>query len=131
VEYLDHRRIIGTRLIVEPPTYLGLRVNATVTPLPNASPPEVEAAVVSGLRRYFHPLLGGREQQGWEFGRDVRVSEVYSVIQRVQGVDVVRDVELFIVNPETGESESGGDAVELFDTDLILPANHQITMVDE
>ena len=39
--------------------------------------------------------------------------------------------ELDFVNPETGESESGGDAVELFDTDLILPANHQITMVDE
>lgn len=131
VEYLDHRRIVGTRLIVEPPTYLGLRVNGTVTPLPNASPPEVEAAVVSALRRYFHPLVGGRDGTGWEFGRDVRVTEVYSVIQRVQGVDVVRDVELFVVNPESGESESGGDAVELFDTDLILPANHQITMVDE
>ena len=53
------------------------------------------------------------------------------MIQRVAGVDIVQNVELFVVNPESGESESAGDVVELFDTDLLLPANHQITMVNE
>ncbi len=131
VEFLDRRRVIGTRLVVEPPTYLGLRVDADVTPLPDANPADVETEVNIALRRYFHPVAGGRNGTGWEFGRDVRVSEVYAVIQRVAGVDIVQNVELFVVNPESGESESAGDVVELFDTDLLLPANHQITMVNE
>jgi predicted phage baseplate assembly protein len=131
LDYLDRRRIIGTRLLVEPPTYLGLRVAANVTPLPDSNPLEVEAAVKLALRQYFHPVLGGREGTGWEFGRDVRAGEVYSIVQRVRGVDVVQAVELFVVNPESGESEAAGDIIELFDTDLILPADHQITMVEE
>jgi len=131
VDYLDQRRVIGTRVVVEPPTYLGLRVVAEVIAIPDARPTEVEEAVHSALRRHFHPVYGGREGSGWEFGRHVRASEVYAVIQRVAGVDVVRQVELFVVNPETGESESTGDEVELYPTDLILPADHQIRMVDE
>ena len=36
------------------------------------------------LRNYFHPFLGGPDNKGWPFGRNVYVSEVYELLDRVK-----------------------------------------------
>jgi hypothetical protein len=65
----------------------------------------VKASVVERLRSYISPLaIGaagqpeggtfGPDWEGWPFGRDLYVSEVYALIQQVPGVKHVLDVHL-------------------------------------
>ena len=41
------------------------------------------------MQEFFDPLRGGPEKTGWPFGRDVYVSEVYALLDRLPGVDYV------------------------------------------
>jgi hypothetical protein len=49
----------------------------------------VQAAINQSLTDFFHPLRGGPDGRGWEFGRSVFVTEIYQRIENVPGVDYV------------------------------------------
>jgi hypothetical protein len=46
------------------------------------------------LAAFLHPLTGGPDGTGWEFGRDVYASEVCQFLERVPGVDYVKSLRL-------------------------------------
>ena len=47
------------------------------------------------LRRYLHPLAGGRDGKGWPFGRSVYKSDLAHLVEEVQGVEVIDSITLF------------------------------------
>ena len=67
--HLDQRRLVGTRLVVEPPAYLGVTVVARVTAEPGRGADEVQDAAMRALYEYLSPLTGGPDGDGWPFGR--------------------------------------------------------------
>jgi hypothetical protein len=58
---------------------------------------QVRSSAVAALERFLHPLTGGSDGQGWQFGRSIYVSEIYQLLDNLPGVDyvvkVVRDGE--------------------------------------
>lgn len=71
------------------------RIIARSAPRFNAN--EVCKAVKARLSRFLHPVLGGPSRQGgegWPFGRDVFLSEIYAEVEDVPGVDRVKNVTL-------------------------------------
>jgi predicted phage baseplate assembly protein len=97
--YLDERRVIGTRLLVEPPAYRWIRAVVTVRLGPLADPDRVTQDAVGALYRQLHQLHGGPDGSGWPFGRDVQAGELLATVQRVPGVEVVEEVKLYLVDP--------------------------------
>jgi predicted phage baseplate assembly protein len=91
---LARRRLIGTRIEVIGPTYLEVIVRATVTADPGVARETVRLRVDEAVRRFFDPLEGGPDGTGWPLGRDVYQTEVLDIINRVDGVDRVRELEL-------------------------------------
>ncbi len=100
--YLDERRVLGTRLLIEPPGYLWIRAVATVRLGPLADPERVTQDALGALYRHLHPLRGGPDGSGWPFGRAVHAGELLATVQRVTGVEVVEDVKLYLVDPGSG-----------------------------
>jgi predicted phage baseplate assembly protein len=94
-ERLEECRTIGTRVQVRAPAYQGVIVEATITPAPGALPKAVKEAADGALYGYLNPISGGRDGNGWPFGRPVTMGEVYSILQAVPGAGVVDDVRLF------------------------------------
>jgi predicted phage baseplate assembly protein len=103
--HLDQYRLLTTTLHVREPDYLGVQVSADIVVSEFSQPDAVRLAVVEGLRELLSPLaLGhgragsgdilGPDWDGWPFGRDLYVSEIYSLIQQVPGVKHVLDVKL-------------------------------------
>jgi predicted phage baseplate assembly protein len=123
---LEERRVVGVRVSVEPPSYVGVRVDAQVRRRPDTDPERVEREAVDALYGYFNPLTGGPDGQGWPFGRPVQVGEVYSVLGRVDGIDFVDEAVLFRVNPVTGELSEPQDRIDLAATHLVLSVEHQV-----
>ena len=68
-----------------------------------ANPTRLGRDAVTALYSYIDPLTGGPDGSGWPFGRPVHVGEVYSVLQRVHGVEYVEDARLFAADPITGQ----------------------------
>jgi hypothetical protein len=46
------------------------------------------------LRRFLHPLVGGRSQTGWDFGRPVLKTELVHLIEEVPGVEGVDSLDI-------------------------------------
>ncbi len=128
-EHLEPRRVIGTRVVVEPPFYQGVTVVARVQARPRTDPDRLKTAALRALNEYFSPLTGGPQGQGWPFGRPVQAGEVYAALQRLPGTELVEDVKLFAADPITGER---GDPVQRIALDaqaLVFSYEHQVRVV--
>jgi len=123
---LDATRTVGARVVVEPPTYQGITVVARVRARTTAAPPRLQRECLRVLFDYFHPVRGGPDGVGWPFGRPVHVGEVYAVLQRLHGVELIEDARLFAADPVTGDR---GEAVQRLELDrhaLVFSYDHQV-----
>jgi predicted phage baseplate assembly protein len=126
VRALDERRTVGVRISVEPPSYVGVRVDARVRARADADPQRVERDALRALYDYFSPLTGGPDRAGWPFGRPVQAGEVYAVLARVPGVDFIDDAVLFRAHPVTGEISEPQDRLDLEPSHLVFSVEHQV-----
>jgi hypothetical protein len=74
--------------------YIEVTVTAQVVPVDPQQADVVEIAVLQRLETLLHPLLGGPQREGWELGRDVFISEIYTEMESVSGVDHVTQARL-------------------------------------
>ncbi|MBI2782331.1 MAG: putative baseplate assembly protein [Chloroflexi bacterium] len=125
---LEECRVIGTRISVEPPGYRGVTVEATVKPAAGANPNRLKADAERALYEYLHPITGGPDGKGWPFGRPVTIGEIYSVLQRVPGSEVVDSVNLFGTNAETCEGREATPRLELKPNVLVFSVGHVVTV---
>src|SRR5262249_33202686 len=93
--YLDERRMLTTRHHVVGPRYVPISVEIVVAATVGASTGAVHDRVLGQLQGFLDPLTGGPAQDGWPFGRDVYVSELYEQIEAVEGVDYITDLMVF------------------------------------
>lgn len=131
VTRLNSRRLVGVRILVEPALYLGMTVEATVHAEPRADPKLVQAAGREALYRYFHPITGGPDKNGWPFGRPVHVGEAFAVLQAVPGVRFVEEARLFPTNPKTGQRGEAVERLELDPDALVFSYEHAVEVVYE
>jgi predicted phage baseplate assembly protein len=93
--YLEPRRLLTMRIRVEPPRYQGVKVVAEVRASAGVRPETVRERAESALYEYLNPLVGGPGGQGWPFGVDLRLGDVYGVLHGAFGVQGVEAVHIF------------------------------------
>lgn len=101
INKIDEFRLLTVTMRVREPIYIGVRVITDIVLQSYARPEVVQARVRDTLRGYITPLAiggytppDGETWEGWPIGRDLYLSEIYALIQRVPGVKHVRDVKL-------------------------------------
>ncbi|QNP70142.1 putative baseplate assembly protein [Streptomyces roseirectus] len=126
---LDERRLIGTRLVVEPPVYQGVTVVARFT-APGADADRVRESALAALFRYLNPLTGGPDGTGWPFGRPVQYGEIFGLLQRATGNALVEDVRLFAADPITGRRGTPTERIDVGEGALVFSYQHQVVVSD-
>lgn len=87
--HLNRRRIIGTRIRVVAPQYVGVSLQARVRALKGLDSKALQTRILARLRQFLDPLVGGESGNGWPFGRHVYAPDLLAVIADVPGVDHV------------------------------------------
>jgi hypothetical protein len=111
LSYLDGFRMLTTRVYVTLPELVKVAVKATVFIKPHYLRGAVEERIVEALAAFLDPLSGGGSGKGWLFGRPVYMSEIYEVIDKVEGLDYVQTGSIRLKN---------GDG-DWQNTDLLIP----------
>lgn len=124
--HLDACRLVGTRLVVEPPRYRGVTVVARATADRGARPDQVQDAALRALHRYLSPLDGGPAGEGWPFGRAVRVLDLSTVLAGVDGVAEIEELLLFPADPRTGDRGAPVPRIDLGPGTLAFSYQHQV-----
>ncbi|CAG0953715.1 hypothetical protein METP3_00364 [Methanosarcinales archaeon] len=77
---------------VDGPTYIDISVSVDVFVTSIDLISMVEREVNRKLDEFFHPLSGGPDGTGWDFGRDVNVSDIYALLGEIDGVDHIENL---------------------------------------
>lgn len=128
--YLDERRLVGTVLEVRSPQYFWVSIGALLR-VPSSTSPgargDIQKEAELLLYRYLNPYIGGSEGHGWRFGRSLYVSELFSLLRTLSGVDFVEDVQIFISDPANPEQrEPAGAHLLLPPQGLIVSDVHMV-----
>ncbi|EMF54181.1 MULTISPECIES: putative baseplate assembly protein [Streptomyces] len=129
--HLDERRLIGTRLAVGPPFYQGVTVVATLHAFRGTDTDRVRRQAHDALYRHLDPLTGGADGRGWPFGRPVQSGEVFAVLQRVPGVELVDDVQLHPADPLTGKRGDPTNRIDLSPPSLVFSFDHRVRVIGD
>ena len=105
-DYLDSRRLVTAQLHVIDPEYITIDIEARVSKTEEANVSTLEDKVKEVISEFLNPEYGGDAQKavdyiegtsdergpGWEFGRDIYLSELYELMERIPGVDHVEAI---------------------------------------
>lgn len=126
LDHLDKRRLLTTRLDVRAPEYYWVAARVIVHTIAGANHAQVETEVLQRLYRFLNPLIGGPDGEGWPFGRDLVVSDVYQCLLGIPGVQYVRNVELFRTTPGAGPRGDLQETIEVVGHGVIASGIHQV-----
>ena len=129
--HLDERRLIGTRVAVGPPYYQGITVVSTVHAFRGVDTDRVRRQAHDALYRHLDPLTGGADGRGWPFGRPVQSGEIFAVLQRVPGVELVDEVILHPADPLTGKRGDPTDRIDLEAPSLVFSFDHRVRVIGD
>ncbi|SFR65177.1 putative baseplate assembly protein [Halogeometricum limi] len=96
-------------LVVRGPTYVDVDVETTVTRTAGVSVSALEETLTDRLTAFLHPLTGSESGEGWPFGTLPCLSDVYSLLEGVEGVDHVDSVELTFRGSDASVAVREGD----------------------
>ncbi len=123
--YIEEKRlstISSADLEVLEPTYKEVSVTASIIPESMDIAVPLETEIRKKLKEFLHPLTGGSAGRGWEFGRDIHVSEVYTLIEGIPGVDHVKELLL---------NGSGVNPVTVAESAMVCSGDHKIDITME
>lgn len=127
--YMDERRLLTTRLEISQPAYQWVSVKVKLRAAPGVPLAGVEQQTLARLYAYLNPLVGGPTRDGWPFGRDLFVSDVYQCLQGLPDVLFIRSVEMFSVQPEGEPGGSPVEQIEVLDHGVIVSGKHMVEFV--
>jgi len=125
-DYLDERRLLTTKLEVTAPDYLWVTVDAKVSAKDRTDPKRLGSAIEKKLFQFINPISGGHEGTGWPFGRDLFASDLLSLLQGIPGVDFVEQVNLFLIDIETGKLGEATTRIILEPDQLLCYYQYQV-----
>ena len=85
---------ISSNIYVAGPSYMEVNVSVDVFVNSIDLASQVEREVKKKLDDFFHPLTGYLEGKGWDFGRNVSESDIYTLIENIDDVDHVENLNI-------------------------------------
>jgi predicted phage baseplate assembly protein len=131
LDYLHARCVLGVAVEVRLPELTFVSVQAELRIPANSHPAvalEVQRRAETEMYSFLNPFVGGPARQGWPFGRDLHLSEIYGLLQRIPQVEYVEGVKLEILDPGSSVPHPAPPRVTLSRHGLICSAKHAITV---
>jgi predicted phage baseplate assembly protein len=129
--YLEQRRMIGNEVRIIGPAYVLVSVKCTVYVKHKCNPDKVEQRIEIALKKFLSPIKRKLDESdtgivtmAWPFGRPVYPSEIYELIDTIEGVDYLVDVELEAI----GRHRKKNGVIEIPRIGLVYPGSHKISV---
>src|SRR5262249_34335778 len=105
--FLRARQTPDAEVVVLAPEYVHVTVEALVVPVN----PDAGASIITkceeALEKYLHPVGGGPQGGGWEFGRRPHESDLYALLESIRDLDHVGSLDMRLREERSGLLESG------------------------
>lgn len=120
-DHLEANGVPTVNVSVVGPLYVSVNITAEIALASPEGASAVEQAVYQKLVSFLHPLTGGLDGIGWDFGREPHKSDFYALIEGVAGVDHVRAFKVDAIEDHPGIRNTGRF--------LVYSGKHEISLV--
>jgi predicted phage baseplate assembly protein len=127
--YLDERRLLGTRIELGEPQYSYVSLEAHVR-IRKGYQKQAADDIEKRLYQYINPICGGTDGTGWPFGRSLIPSEINACLQNIQNVDYIEDVIIYPVDPDTGEKQDAVNRIDVPYNGLLCSYSHEVVLIE-
>lgn len=137
-DYLDERRLLTTYIDLTSPKYQWVTVQARIKTLNPFVNDRVKREAERRLYRFIRPVQGGPDPglrfdapgDGWPFGRILYNSEIYSILQTIEGVEFVEKVEIFpVIDLARGQAGVPSQTINPGPRGVLCSYRHQIVLI--
>ncbi len=130
--WLNPRTLLTTRLHVVQPNYVQFNISADLYLEDGADRYKVEEDAIKAINTFFNPLESSHywDGKGWLFGRNIYASEVYALLDKISGVDYVKNVKLSAPNQTTDDKSRTIIKVEDYELVSVILDEHSFTFKD-
>ncbi|MHC1599502.1 MAG: putative baseplate assembly protein [Candidatus Methanospirareceae archaeon] len=126
-KYLSERCSNVVALRVNGPVYIEVSVSLDVYPVSIDMAAVAENETLDRLKSFLHPLTGGTDGGGWEFGRLVCISDIYSLMEGIAEIDHVERVDARMFETGQGRRVTVAPDANIPDA-LVCSGEHQVTI---
>lgn len=127
--YIDERRLLGTRLEIVSPEYIPVSVEVKIKGKPGTDFEQVAKDTETMLYRYINPVYGGSEGNGWPFGHDISIPEIYAAIYSMGNFTHIEELRLYTIDRRTGERGQAVPKVSIGTDGLACSHKHKVVVV--
>lgn len=130
--WLTPRTLLTTRLHIVEPNYVQFKIAADLYLEDGADRYTVETDAIKAINTFFHPLDSSPywDGKGWLFGRNVYLSEVYALLDKISGIDYIKNVTLSLPNQTTDDHTTTSIKVEDYELVSVIIDEHSFTFKD-
>ena len=121
-DFLAGHQLPVVEEVVVGPEYVDVSVSAQIAVAQLEGAGDIGQAARGALDAFLHPLSGGFDGRGWNFGRTPHVSDLYRVLEAVPGVDYVRSLTVAL----SDDQRPGAGATGRF---LVASGMHRLDLV--
>ena len=125
LRHLDQHRLITTSIIVISPKYEKVTISCNIYIKKGKSPKDIIELTKKKLDRFLSPMKGGPDGTGWPFGRAAYPSEIYQIIDKVEGVDYATNLSFI---DDKGQHYKG--IIKISPISLVYPGEHQFKIIE-
>ncbi len=93
--YLDARRLVGTIVHIEKPIYAEISLRVSILRRTIGQSDRLKREIEERVRKFLHPLAGGKDGDGWPFGRAVYKSDLAHLVEDIPGLETVDDITIY------------------------------------
>lgn len=101
--HLDKHRLLGTKISIVPPQYVIVKVSVTVVPHKGIDNNKLKENISKEIKYFLDPIRGGIDGNGWEIGRLIPRSEIFDLLEKIEGVNCVTMLKLSGVTMSEGQ----------------------------
>jgi hypothetical protein len=106
VSDLELRLLLTTRLHVVPANYVPISIDMKLKIAEDCRPQNIADAVCHKLAVFFDPLKGDKDEEGWKPGQNIYLSDIYSLLDRLSGVDYIESLSVKKENDKLASDKS-------------------------
>ena len=99
--YIEERASNLAKVHVMDPAYIKVNVQVELTTKKIEMIPIIISEATKKIKKFLHPLSGGEEGTGWEFGTIPCLSDLYALVQKIEGVEYVSTISLILITEDS------------------------------
>jgi hypothetical protein len=111
--YFEPKRLLTSRLHVYGPRYVDVGLKILIAVRPGFSRTTVKDSVLNALGQFFDPLQGGLQGEGWPFGQNIYTSDIYRLLENIDGLDYVRSVDFSVSDRNRLARNEMGEVIDV------------------